>query len=200
MKHSRFADALGRDLESLGLSLEPAKVALLEQHWELVKAWNARVNLTSILDDATAAERHYADSLAALPVLPPGPIVDIGSGAGFPGLPLAVAEPERPVLLLEPRRKRASFLETAAARLGLTNIQVRTGRHADAPTERFAAAVTRATFSDPKELAACLAWVKPGGLLIAWRSSETGDRAARQHPYQLGNQARVLEIWCSPGV
>jgi 16S rRNA (guanine(527)-N(7))-methyltransferase RsmG len=173
-------------------------VSRLEAHWELVKAWNARVNLTSIADDAEAAERHYADSLVALQVLPLGPIVDIGSGAGYPGVPIAIVQPERPVILLEPRRKRASFLEMASARLGLRNVRVIHGRVEDAPDQSYAAAVTRATFSDPKGLQDCLGWVQPEGQVVLWRSDPTGLHAqwgGRLHPYELAGQKRLLEIW-----
>jgi 16S rRNA (guanine527-N7)-methyltransferase len=167
----------------------------LVQHWELVKAWNARVNLTSILDDEEAAYRHYRDSLQALPLLPQGAIVDFGSGAGFPGIPLALAAPDRTFTLLEPRRKRVSFLEVAAGRLGLTNVRVVLGASGDRPDRDYDAGVTRATFSSADGLEECLTWLVPGAPLIAYRSDALGLPGAQVHPYLVRETRRVLEVY-----
>jgi 16S rRNA (guanine527-N7)-methyltransferase len=167
-------------------------------HWELLIQWNARVNLTAVTDPADAAWLHYRDSLAALPYLPDGPIVDLGSGGGFPGIPLAIAQPDRPVTLIEPRRKRASFLEVAAGRLELSSVRIREASHRDDPGEPYAAAVTRATFSSPDDLEACLTWVRPGGVLVAYRSERSGASATEVHSYDLRGDRRVLEVWRKP--
>ncbi|MES1170864.1 MAG: 16S rRNA (guanine(527)-N(7))-methyltransferase RsmG [Actinomycetota bacterium] len=193
MSESRFASALTRDLPD-SVSLTSGQVQQLEGHWALVKQWNARTNLTAVVDDAEAAVRHYADSFVALPLRPLGSLIDIGSGAGYPGFPLAIAAPERQVTLLEPRQKRVSFLEVAAARLGLKNVRVRLGASTDTPDQAYAAAVTRATFSDPADLDACLRWVSPGSPLVAYRTAASGLPGTRVHPYVLGGQSRVLEI------
>ncbi len=186
-------------LRDAPVALPDAAIDQLVRHWELVKTWNARVNLTSILDDEEAAWRHYRDSVEALPLLPPGAVVDLGSGAGFPGVPLAVAAPDRAFTLVEPRRKRVSFLEVALARAGIANARVVCGASTDGPDRLYAAAVTRATFSSAEEIAACLDWVAPGGPVIAYRSEPTGLAGTRVHPYRLRDLDRVLEIWTRPG-
>lgn len=94
----------------------------LRAYAELVRAWAPRLDLVSPGDLDRFEERHVEDSLRAAPLLdelPPGPCIDVGSGAGLPGLPLAIARPGRPWVLLEPRRKRAGFLEEAVRTLGL---------------------------------------------------------------------------------
>jgi 16S rRNA (guanine527-N7)-methyltransferase len=194
VKHSPFTEALTAALRDAPFDLPPEAMERFEQHWQLVKQWNARVNLTAILDDAEAARLHYRDSLEPLSLLPTGAVVDLGSGAGYPGIPLAIAAPSRPITLVEPRRKRASFLETAAARLGLANVRVVLGASTAAPDQEYAAAVTRATFSGTTELLDCLRWLAPGGCLIAFRSTPSGLPGARLHHYTIGSEPRLLEI------
>jgi 16S rRNA (guanine527-N7)-methyltransferase len=191
-------DALKTALADLSMGSDARVIGLLGRHWELVSSWNARVNLTSIEDASEVAWLHYRDSLEALQVLVPGAITDLGSGAGYPGIPLAIAEPSRRVTLVEPRRKRASFLETVAARLGLDNVRVLEARSDDSPDELSANVVTRATFSDAHELRACQKWAAPGGRLIAFRSDPSGDPTARAHLYRLRDEVRLLEIWDVP--
>jgi 16S rRNA (guanine527-N7)-methyltransferase len=165
----------------------------LAAHWELLCQWNRHTNLTSIDSIEEAAWLHYRDSLEALPHLPPGSVMDVGSGGGFPGIPLAIAAPERQVMLVEPRRKRASFLLAAIGRLGLSNSTVVEARAEDV-TSRASAVVTRATFSDPAELQLCLERVEPGGRLIAYRGEDDVD-ADEVHWYELRGQRRCLLLW-----
>jgi len=180
------------------VALPPPAIDLLIEHWELVKAWNARVNLTSVLDDEEAAYRHYRDSLQGLPLLPAGAIVDFGSGAGFPGIPLAIASPDRTFTLLEPRRKRVSFLEVVAGRLGLRNVRIVLGASGDPPDRDYDGGVTRATFSSADGLQECLAWLVPGAPLIAYRSEALGLPGATAHPYRVREVGRVLEVYTRP--
>jgi 16S rRNA (guanine527-N7)-methyltransferase len=94
----------------------------LRAYADLVRVHADRLDLVSSRDLRRFEERHVADSLRLLPLLerlPPGPVVDVGSGAGLPGIPLAILRPERQVRLLEPRRRRAAFLEEAVRRLDL---------------------------------------------------------------------------------
>lgn len=180
------------------LELPDGALDQLAEHWQLVKTWNERVNLTSILDDVEAAWRHYRDSLEGLAVLPDGTIADLGSGPGFPGLVLAVASPERSFTLVEPRRKRVSFLEVAVARLGLDNVRVLYGSSTDPADRAYEAVVTRATFSSFEEISDCLSWVAPGAPVIAWRSAPLGLGGTRLHAYKIREADRVLEIWTRP--
>ncbi|OGR07107.1 MAG: 16S rRNA (guanine(527)-N(7))-methyltransferase RsmG [Deltaproteobacteria bacterium RIFOXYB12_FULL_58_9] len=174
--------------------LDENKIDLLARHWLMVHSWNSRINLTAITSDEHAAWYHYRDSLEAIQLLPNGSVVDIGSGAGFPGIPLAIAEPEREVVLVEPRRKRASFLNTVKARLGLANVSVLQTRSESQPDALFAAAVTRATFSCEADLVACLDWVEADGVLIAFRGDVESPNATI-HRYELMGEPRTLAVW-----
>ncbi|MGH2694478.1 MAG: 16S rRNA (guanine(527)-N(7))-methyltransferase RsmG, partial [Actinomycetota bacterium] len=94
---------------------------------ELVRAWGSRLGLVSERDLDRFRERHIEDSLRLLPLLdslPVGPAVDVGSGAGLPGIPLAISRPQREWRLLEPRRRRSAFLEEVVRELALDNCEV----------------------------------------------------------------------------
>lgn len=156
-----LADALA------DLDVEASQAATLASHWSLVRKWTERSNLTNITNAREAAWLHYRDSLELVALLLPGDLLDIGSGAGFPGVPLAVMGFE--VTMMEPRRKRASFLRTSRSRLHLS-FNVLEARSTDRPEHQFVNVVTRATFSDDSRLRDCLEWVRPGGQLLAMRA------------------------------
>ncbi len=177
------------------LNLPPAAQAQMAAHWRLMVQWNGRTNLTSIHDPVDGAWLHYRDSLVGLIHLNSGPVVDFGSGAGFPGMVLAMAKPDWQFCLVEPRRKRVSFLETAVARLGLKNVQVFGGKLEDPPPHKFAHAVTRATFADAPLRQAAATWLTAGATLLAWRAAGAQVAAHSQlYAYQLRGQARQIEI------
>lgn len=111
-------------LHALGLELEPAQVAALGTLLDELADWNTRVNLTAIRDPAEAVDKHLLDSLAVRPLLKGLAIADVGSGAGFPGLPLAIADTDRRFALVESTGKKARFLRHVVARLDLPNVEV----------------------------------------------------------------------------
>lgn len=120
---SAFADLLRQRLAGI-VELSPAQVQLLREHYELLLRWNRSLNLTRIEGLESAVERHYAESLFLGAHLPAQPlrIADIGSGAGFPGFPVAVLRPDCQVALIESHQRKAVFLKEAAR--GLPNIDV----------------------------------------------------------------------------
>lgn len=113
---------LAAGLEALGLS--PAPAARLLAYRDLLARWNRVYNLSAIRDPEAMVERHLLDSLAVIPHLPAGPLLDVGSGGGLPGLPIAVMAPERAVTLLESNGKKARFLRQAVLELGLAQVSV----------------------------------------------------------------------------
>lgn len=115
---------LSAGLSGLGLTLEPAQVAALVTLLDELADWNTRVNLTGIKDPAEAVDKHLLDSLAVLPQLRGLAVADVGSGAGFPGLPLAIADPDRRYTLIEATGKKAKFLRHVVTRLDLPNVEV----------------------------------------------------------------------------
>jgi 16S rRNA (guanine527-N7)-methyltransferase len=115
---------LAAGLEALGLALAPGQVeALLTLVAELAD-WNTRVNLTAIKEPAEVVDKHLLDSLAMLPFIKGLQVADIGTGAGFPGLPLAVADLDRRYTLIESTGKKVAFVRHAVAMLRLPNVEV----------------------------------------------------------------------------
>ena len=105
---------------------------------ELVRAYSDKLDLVSPGDLERFEDRHIRDSLRArrwIRRCPPGPAIDVGSGAGLPGIPLAIADPDREWRLLEPRRRRAAFLEEVVRDLELNNVEVRAQTAEDAAAE-----------------------------------------------------------------
>ena len=156
--------------------LDPGAEAMLARYEELVGSWGARVDLVAPGDLSRFRRRHVDDSLRLLPLLrslPPGPCVDVGSGAGLPGIPLALAEPGRAWRLLEPRAKRAAFLEEVVRELGLAMCEVvaRTAEEAAAdPALRGAHALgtARALAPPPRALRLVLPLIAATGVAVAF--------------------------------
>ena len=131
-------------MPGLGLGLSSLQVQLLAGHLAYLERWNAKLNLVAAASPEMWARRHSLDSLAVAGWVPAGgDVVDVGSGAGFPGIPLAILGIAKRVVLLEPRQNRAAFLQNVVAGLGLNRVEVRC-RRAEAEAERFDLVVGRA--------------------------------------------------------
>ena len=114
--------------EALGIALTPAQAASLLLLVAELADWNRRFNLTGIRSPLEMVDKHLLDSLAVLPHLRGARIADVGTGAGFPGLPLAIADPARRFTLVESIGKKVGFLRHAVGKLGLENVEVVQGR------------------------------------------------------------------------
>jgi 16S rRNA (guanine527-N7)-methyltransferase len=145
-----FADLLSSRLASFR-KLSDEQADQLRRHYDLLVRWNKVLNLTAIRTLEEAVERHYCESIFAAAHLPQGrlSIADLGSGAGFPGIPIAVVRPECSVTLIESHQRKAVFLREAAREL--PNVRV-IGRRAEDVSERFDWVVSRAVkYSDIAE-------------------------------------------------
>jgi 16S rRNA (guanine527-N7)-methyltransferase len=159
----------------LDLKLAPVALEQLRIYLEELQLWNAKINLTSLKNPRDIVIKHFLDSLAVLPYVgPAASMVDLGSGAGFPGLVLKLARPSLTLTLVESRQKKTAFLEYMISRLRLTSVQI-VQTHLTKSTARkwepkVAAVVSRAAFLLPRliELAAPL--LAPGGLVLALKS------------------------------
>jgi 16S rRNA (guanine527-N7)-methyltransferase len=159
---------------ALDVSLDDHQLEKLDRYLELLLTWNRKINLTAITEPAEIVERHFLDSLAVAPLLCSArTLVDIGSGAGFPGAVLAVARPELQVTAVEPTHKKVAFLQTLAQSIA-PNLTARAARHDAliAEPRRFDAVVSRATWDPSEWVTQGSALVAPGGLLIAMLTTE----------------------------
>ena len=120
--------SLEQGLADLGLDLSAEAQQKLLAFRDLLLKWNRTYNLTALRDPEQAISHHLLDSLAILPHVGPGPLLDVGSGGGLPGIPLAIARPEMAVTLVDTVQKKTTFLQQAAIQLGLKNVSVRHAR------------------------------------------------------------------------
>lgn len=151
----------------------------LSAYLDLLAKWNRVYNLTAIRDRVQMQSHHIDDALAILPFLPDARdtrVLDVGSGGGIPGIPLAIARPDWRVVLLDANGKKAAFLTQAAIDLGLANARAVASRVEDyAPGERFDIVISRA-FSDLRTFAEAAAkHVGAGGLIVAMKGALPHD-------------------------
>jgi 16S rRNA (guanine527-N7)-methyltransferase len=175
---------LDRGLGELALTLPAGAQQKLLAYLELLAKWNRTYNLTAIRDPLKMVSHHLLDSLAVLPYLPlekkDGALADVGSGGGLPGIPLAIAEPQRRVTLNDANEKRGAFLRQAVIELGLANAEVYIGRvQSWRPLERFAVVITRGFAELAQFVAACRHLVAPGGVLAAMKGVHPREELAR---------------------
>ena len=144
-------DRLAAALRGMGANLDARQEMRLLEYLALIVKWNRIYNLTAIHEPERMLTHHLLDSLAILPMLGAGPLLDVGSGAGLPGIPLAIARPELYVTLLDSSQKRCGFMQQAVIELKLDNVSVVNARAEDyRPVEHFPQIVSRA-FSDLSE-------------------------------------------------
>ena len=138
--------------------------ALLDE----LERWNRKVNLTAIRDRDEMVTAHIADSLVARPFLEGETILDVGTGPGFPGLPLAIVEPDREFTLLDSNNKKIMFVQHVAGLLGLSNVRAVKGRGEDyAPGHRFDTVIARALAALPRLVEIAGHHVREDGVFVA---------------------------------
>jgi len=195
LSREEFSDALFR---AGAPPLATSALAALYAHFLELARWAPTIDLIGPGAAAELFERHYVESLAALPWLPEGRfrLVDLGSGAGFPGLILAAARPDAEVWLVEPRERRAAFLASAARKAGLgTQVvaaRVGAGSAPDLP-ERIAVVTLRALRLDPPILRALAPRLAPGAALLVWSGAVAPELPALFEP------ARAVRLPASRG-
>ena len=195
-----IAERLREPLAELGLRLSEAAAALFARYLGLLLPWNLRVNLTGARSAGEILERHLADSFALLPQLPGGAIrlADVGAGAGFLGVAVAVLRPDAHCVLLEPIGKKHAFLRAVARELPLPNLEARAERleiHLARPDFRpFDAAASRATWPPLEWLERAGPLLRPGGLAAAWEGKETVvlPEGVRREAYRVGSRTGAL--------
>ncbi len=144
---------------------------------------NKTLNLTAIRDEELVISRHFADCLIPADIFPTGAsLLDVGSGGGFPSLPLAIARPELKITALDATAKKTAFIEKAACALGLKNVSVVTGRAEElaftAMRESFDCVTARAVAQTNVLAELCAPFVKVGGLFVAMKGKKGGEELA----------------------
>ena len=171
-----MALSLEEGTAALGIELTSAQRDALIAHLDLVDEWNAKFNLTAIRDREQQVTKHVLDSLTVRPWLRGPTVADVGSGAGFPGIPLAIVEPERRFALLESTGKKCRFLEAVRDTLGLANVEVIQARaESYKPEVRYETVVARAVgpLADLVRFAGPL--LASGGRLLAMKGRNPAE-------------------------
>ena len=179
---------------------DEAALERFEIYHRLLSQWNGRMNLTAITDPVEVARKHFVDSLAALPYLKAGmQVIDVGTGAGFPGVPLLIMEPGLDLTLADSLQKRLTFLDALLQELGLTAALVH-GRAEDLGQnklyrERYDMALSRAVANLPVLLELTTPFVKVGGSAVAYKGDATEElENARSAAFLLHVKLRSVNL------
>lgn len=200
------AQRLMRKCSALGLPLNAEQAEMLDRYAELLIETNRQINLTAITEPEQIEDKHFIDSLhlAVQPEIS-GRVVDVGSGAGFPGIVAKIVKPEIALTLMEPTGKRLDFLRRVVAELGLTGVEFAKERAEEAARkgwrEQFDAATARAVAALPALLEYCLPLVKVGGSFVAMKGQSAAAEAdaARFAAQKLGAAPPELRPALLPG-
>lgn len=199
-------DLLARIAAAHGLTLDDRQLRQFEEYYRLLIAANQRVNLTSVTAYEEVQRRHFGESLAVAAalyragLLQPGQAaraIDVGAGAGFPGLPIKIAHPALRLTLLESAHKKTRFLEEVVERLALADVAVVTGRaesvaHEAAHRETYDLALARALAPLPVLVELALPFLRLGGTLAAPKGSRAAQEMAAAAPALRACGGRLL--------
>ena len=170
-------------LNAIGITLDEKQKQQFDKFYELLVEWNKVMNLTGITEYEEVNEKHFVDSLSivkAIDMSQVKSVIDIGTGAGFPGIPLKIAFPHLKVVLLDSLNKRINFLNTVIAELGLENIETIHGRAEDFAKqaeyrEQFDLCVSRAVANLATLSEYCIPYVEKGGMFVPYKSGEIDE-------------------------
>ena len=196
-------------LNEIGITLSDKQKEQFDKFYELLVEWNKVMNLTGITEYEEVNEKHFVDSLSivkAIDMKDVKSVIDIGTGAGFPGIPLKIAFPHLKVVLLDSLNKRINFLNTVIQELGLENIQTIHGRAEDfakqlAYREQFDLCVSRAVANLATLSEYCIPYVEKGGLFVPYKSGEIDEEVeqAKKAVHVLGGKLENVIKFQLPG-
>lgn len=191
-------DALAAGLAELGLALDPVQLEQLLALLDLVREWNEKFNLTAITEPIAMVRKHLLDSLTVQPWIEGPFVTDVGSGAGFPGLPLAIVNPSVRFTLLDSTAKKVRFLEHAARALGLEHVTATCARAENfRPAQRSQTVVSRALASVAEFVRVAGHLCARSGRLLAMKGKDPAAELAALPP---GWRVAAVERLKVPGL
>ena len=202
-------EKLSRLLEELNIAVDGYAAQRLDLYAQRLVAWNEKMNLTGITDPDGILEKHFIDSIEPLRFVEiprNARVIDVGTGAGFPGLPLKIVFPHLKVTLLDSLNKRIDFLNAVIEKTGLTGIETIHGRAEDfakpgLKREIYDLCVSRAVANLATLSEYCLPYVRIGGEFIPYKSGEVADELqdAKSAVFLLGGKVESCENFDLPG-
>lgn len=199
---------LRKKSEMLGILLEQQQIDQFHKYYEMLVEKNKVMNLTAITEKEEVIDKHFIDSIAlkkAMDVTKPLKILDLGTGAGFPGIPLKIAYPNLTITLLDSLNKRIKFLQEVIDALSLTSIHAIHGRAEDyakqeAYREQFDLCVSRAVANLATLSEYCLPYVKQGGCFISYKSGSVSEELEQSERaiQQLGGKVKEVVSFVLP--
>lgn len=181
-----FKDILRQKAQDSGIQLDDNQIESLEQYYKLLVEWNEKMNLTALTEPQDVALKHFCDSILLLSfadIPENSSLIDVGTGAGFPSVPVKIVRPDIRICLLDSLNKRLVFLQEVVEKLGLTDVQIVHSRAEDGAKqeklrEQFDFATSRAVAQLNVLSEYCLPYVKVGGAFLAMKGKYSEDEIA----------------------
>lgn len=201
-----YEELLRRAFADVGVPFEEATYKRFMQYMSLLQEWNQKMNLTAITEDEEVVKKHFIDSMKIFKVpevASARTVIDVGTGAGFPGVPMAIADPTKEVTLMDSLNKRLLFLQEVGDQLGITGqLQFVHARAEEAGSDpdhrqRYDVAVSRAVANMTLLAEYCLPFVRVGGVFVAMKGPNVMDelKSAELAIETLGGHIReIIEV------
>lgn len=176
-------DPLRDSLDKMKIQYNDEQIEQFRSYYELLTEWNKKINLTAITGYEDVVRKHFIDSILICSLLDLNKdirIIDVGTGAGFPGIPIKILNPECRIVLLDSLNKRVRFLENVVDELGLENVECIHGRAEDVSREKkyrasFDLSVSRAVANLSTLCEYCIPFLKKGGMFVSYKSDKADD-------------------------
>lgn len=176
-------DPLRDSLDKMKIQYYDEQIEQFRSYYELLTEWNKKINLTAITGYEDVVRKHFIDSILICSLLDLNKdirIIDVGTGAGFPGIPIKILNPDCRIVLLDSLNKRVRFLETVVDELGLDNVECIHGRAEDVSREKkyrasFDLSVSRAVANLSTLCEYCIPFLKKGGMFVSYKSDKADD-------------------------